>query len=105
MDRELLYKRINTRVDNMINSGLVEEARAVYAHKSVNALQTVGYRELFDYFVGNTSLDKAIELIKRNTRRYAKRQLTWFQKDTDITWFNAVENPSLINNILLHIKQ
>ncbi|MDR3245704.1 MAG: tRNA (adenosine(37)-N6)-dimethylallyltransferase MiaA [Prevotellaceae bacterium] len=86
IDRNLLYERINMRVNNMIDAGLENEARDLYRFKELNALKTVGYRELFDYFDGKTSLDEAIELIKRNTRRYAKRQLTWFARCPEIKW-------------------
>lgn len=87
-DREVLYERINQRVDDMIANGLVEEARQLYPKKSLNALQTVGYKELFDFFDGLHSEEEAIALIKRNTRRYAKRQLTWFRRDKAIEWFH-----------------
>lgn len=87
-DREVIYDRINQRVDIMINNGLVDEAKELFVHKNLNALQTVGYRELFDYFEGKTSLDFAIEEIKKNTRRFAKRQLTWFKRNPDILWFD-----------------
>jgi tRNA dimethylallyltransferase len=82
-DREILYERINRRVDIMIEQGLIEEAKSVYEHKTLNSLQTVGYRELFRYFDGEWPLDFAIEEIKKNTRRFAKRQLTWFRKDKE----------------------
>ena len=87
-DREILYDRINRRVDVMIQNGLLEEAKALLSHKNLNALQTVGYRELFVYFEGNTDKDFAVSEIKKNTRRFAKRQLTWFRKDQDINWFD-----------------
>ena len=87
-DREILYDRINRRVDVMIQNGLLEEAKALLPHKNLNALQTVGYRELFAYFEGNTDKDFAVSEIKKNTRRFAKRQLTWFRKDEDINWFD-----------------
>ena len=83
-DRTILYNRINDRVDKMIKNGLIKETRSLYKHKHLNALQTVGYSELFDHFDGLTNLDKAIELIKRNTRRYAKRQLTWLRKYSNL---------------------
>ncbi len=86
IDRALLYERINARVDSMQQHGLEEEARALLPFKALNALQTVGYRELFDYFDGVITKEKAFELIKQNTRHYAKRQLTWFKKDTEIIW-------------------
>ena len=87
-DRELIYDRINKRVDLMVQNGLVEEARILLSRKHLNALQTVGYRELFDYFEGRCSLEEAIDKIKINTRRFAKRQLTWYRKDTDVQWFD-----------------
>lgn len=87
-DREIIYDRINKRVDIMIANGLLDEARNLYQHKHLNALQTVGYRELFDYFDGKITLEFAIEEIKKNTRRFAKRQLTWFKRNPDILWFN-----------------
>ena len=87
-EREIIYNRINQRVDIMISNGLLEEARKLYLHKSLNALQTVGYRELFDYFDEKTSLEVAIEEIKKNTRRFAKRQLTWFKRNPDTLWFD-----------------
>lgn len=91
--RDVLYDRINTRVDNMMEKGLVDEARSFYEFREYNALKTVGYRELFDHFEGNTSLEEAIRLIKRNTRRYARRQITWWSKDSEIRWFSP-ENSS-----------
>lgn len=87
LPRAELYARIDRRVDRMLEEGLVEEARRLYPHRALNALQTVGYRELFDWFDGRTTFEQAVELIKRNTRRYAKRQLTWFRRDPDIHWF------------------
>lgn len=87
-DREIIYDRINKRVDIMIANGLLDEARNLHQHKHLNALQTVGYRELFDYFDGKITLEFAIEEIKKNTRRFAKRQLTWFKRNPDILWFN-----------------
>lgn len=88
-ERDELYARINERVKQMIADGMVEEARSVYPKRSLNSLQTVGYRELFDYFDGQYDLDRAIELIQQNTRHYAKRQMTWFRKDKEIQWLNA----------------
>lgn len=87
-DRDVIYQRINQRVDIMMNTGLLKEAENLYPHKELNALQTVGYRELFDYFDGKTTLDFAIEEIKKNTRRFAKRQLTWFKRSPDVLWFD-----------------
>lgn len=86
--REMIYDRINQRVDIMIAHGLIEEARKLYAHRGRNALQTVGYRELFDFFDGKISEEEAISEIKKNTRRFAKRQQTWFKKNQDIHWFD-----------------
>ncbi len=90
-DREILYDRINKRVDSMVQNGLEEEARKFESRKTYYTLQTVGYSEWYDYFEGKISREEAIELIKRNTRRYAKRQLTWFRRDQEIKWFNANE--------------
>ena len=87
-DREIIYNRINQRVDAMINNGLIEEAKTLYAHKELNALQTVGYRELFSFFDGNFTQEFAISEIKKNSRRFAKRQLTWFKRDENILWFD-----------------
>lgn len=87
LPREELYARIDRRVDEMIAQGLEAEARAMYPYRRLNALQTVGYRELFDYFEGRTGYNEAVELIKRNSRRYAKRQLTWFRRDGEVRWF------------------
>ncbi len=95
-DRELIYERINKRVDLMIKNGLVEEARALYSKRELNALNTVGYKELFQYFDGDIDLETAISEIKKNTRRFAKRQLTWFRKDENIEWFKYDEDPQLI---------
>ena len=86
-DREELYDRINRRVDMMVAEGLEEEARSVFHLRHLSSLQTVGYREFFDHFDGEISREEAIELIKRNTRRYAKRQMTWFRRDTSTRWF------------------
>ncbi len=87
-DREELYHRINQRVDIMIEKGLEAEARALFPYRALNSLNTVGYKELFEYFTGNISFEKAVELIKRNSRRYAKRQLSWFRRDKSIHWFH-----------------
>jgi len=99
-EREIMYNRINQRVDIMMNEGLLEEARSVYPYKELNALQTVGYRELFDYFDEKTTLDFAIEQIKINTRRFAKRQLTWFRRNEDTHWFNFQTDISKITTII-----
>lgn len=91
LPREELYERINKRVDLMLEAGLLEEAKRFYPYRDCNALKTVGYRELFDHFDGNISQEKAVELIKRNSRRYAKKQLTWFRKDKTTQWFSPFE--------------
>lgn len=96
MDREELYQRINTRVDIMINEGLVEEVKKLVKFKHLNALNTVGYTEIFEFLNGNLSLEDAISKIKQNTRRFAKRQLTWFKKSTDIAWFNPNQFDEII---------
>jgi tRNA dimethylallyltransferase len=91
LPRALLYERINNRVDFMVEQGLEAEARSLFPFKNLNALQTVGYRELFDYFENKNSKERAIELIKQNTRHYAKRQLTWFKKDEAVKWLQPEE--------------
>jgi tRNA dimethylallyltransferase len=98
-ERDDLYARINIRVDRMIGDGLEKEARALYDLRHLNALNTVGYKELFEYFDGKITSDKAVELIKRNTRRYAKRQMTWWGKDKTIAWFNPSQQEEIINYI------
>jgi tRNA dimethylallyltransferase len=98
-EREELYERINHRVDMMIEEGLEKEAKDLCNLRNLNALNTVGYKELFEYFDGNISFGKAIELIKRNTRRYAKRQMTWWAKDKEITWFDAGNSAEIIRFI------
>jgi tRNA delta(2)-isopentenylpyrophosphate transferase len=94
--REIIYDRINKRVDQMIEHGLIEEAKILHPHKNLNALQTVGYKELFKYFDGEYKLDHAIDEIKKNTRRFAKRQETWFKKNEAIHWFKYNSHPSEI---------
>jgi tRNA dimethylallyltransferase len=95
-DREVMYDRINQRVALMLQEGLIEEAKKLVPHKELNALQTVGYRELFDYFDGKYTLEFAVEEIKKNTRRFAKRQVTWNRKDESIHWFDFKTAPSEI---------
>ncbi len=92
-DRAVVYQRINDRVDMMMKSGLLDEVKALEPYRQYNALNTVGYSELFDYLDGKTDLATAVEMIKQNTRRFAKRQLTWFRRDENIVWFepNQVE--------------
>lgn len=92
-DREIIYNRINTRVDLMEQNGLLEEAKTLLGHQSLNALQTVGYRELFQFFNGNWTLEFALSEIKKNTRRFAKRQLTWFKKNKETLWVNFNDDP------------
>lgn len=101
LPREELYNRINYRVDVMMEEGLLKEAKEMYPLRHLNALQTVGYRELFDHFDGNCSLEKAIDKIKQNSRHYAKRQLTWFRRDEAIKWFH----PSQLQEIIEHVSQ
>ena len=100
-DREIMYDRINQRVDSMIKEGLVKEAEGLFPNKELNALQTVGYRELFDYFEGKISLEFAVEEIKKNTRRFSKRQLTWFKRAENVKWFDF---KSKKESIIDHIK-
>ena len=99
MPREQLYDRVNRRVEMMIAAGLEAEARSVLAYRHCNSLHTVGYSEMFDYFDGKTTLDEAIELIKRNTRHYAKRQMTWFRRDEQIAWFAPTDYQQIIKYI------
>ena len=100
-ERTVMYDRINQRVDIMLNEGLLEEAEQLYPHKELNALQTVGYRELFTYFDGECTLDFAIEEIKKNTRRFSKRQLTWFKRTENAKWFDYLTDR---NEIIAFIK-
>ena len=97
--REELYERINRRVDQMMADGLLEEAKALYPKRHLNALNTVGYKELFDYIDGRWPLEEAVERIKGNTRRYARKQLTWFKKDESIRWFHPDETETIIKYI------
>ncbi|WP_411768853.1 tRNA (adenosine(37)-N6)-dimethylallyltransferase MiaA [Winogradskyella sp. A3E31] len=97
-ERSVIYERINQRVDMMIENGLIEEAKKLYPFKHLNALNTVGYKELFNYFDGEWTKEFAISEIKKNTRRFAKRQLTWFRKDTSIRWFDYKTPTSEIIN-------
>lgn len=97
--RKDLYNQINARVENMVASGLIDEALRMYNHRNLNALNTVGYKEMFEYLDGLTTLDEAIFKIQSNTRQYARKQLTWFRKDKDIHWFH----PNEIRKIIRHI--
>ncbi len=99
-ERSTIYNRINQRVDIMINEGLLQEAKALYPNKALNALQTVGYRELFSYFDGDFTLPFAIEEIKKNTRRFSKRQLTWFKRNENTKWFDYATNKREIINYI-----
>lgn len=103
LPREILYERINLRVDMMMEAGLEAEARTLYPLRKLNALQTVGYKEMFEWFDGNISREEAVELIKRNSRRYAKRQMTWFRRDADIHWLTSnclAEGIKIVENYL-----
>ncbi|RYD91242.1 MAG: tRNA (adenosine(37)-N6)-dimethylallyltransferase MiaA [Sphingobacteriales bacterium] len=103
LPREVLYDRINRRVDAMVEQGLVEEVRSLLPYRHLNALNTVGYSEIFDYFDGKTDLAAAIAMIKQNTRRFAKRQLTWFRRDADTIWLDATED-NILSKIVSAIK-
>ena len=100
-DRKILYNRINERVLRMMNAGLLEEARSVYLYRNLNSLNTVGYKELFAYFDGACTLEEAVDLIQRNSRKYARKQLTWFRRDQQIKWFE----PEQIEEIIKYIDQ
>ena len=103
-ERTIMYNRINQRVDIMINEGLLAEAEKLVPNKELNALQTVGYRELFDYFEEKITLEFAIEEIKKNTRRFSKRQLTWFKRTENATWFDYLTDKKEIINFIENIK-
>jgi len=103
-DREELYERINKRVDFMMAQGLLEEARNLYKHKKNNALKTVGYKELFAYFDGEWDLETAILEVKKNTRRYAKRQMTWYRRDSNSIFFNPSDKQQIVKYIETQIK-
>lgn len=100
-DRKILYERINERVLKMMENGLLEEAKTVYPYRNLNSLNTVGYKELFTYLNGDCSLDEAVDLIQRNTRKYARKQLTWFRNNQDIKWFE----PEQIAEIITYTNQ
>jgi tRNA dimethylallyltransferase len=97
LPRKLLYQRINLRVDLMVKQGLIDEVKSLLPHRNLNALNTVGYKEIFEYLDGKTDLDTAISMIKQNTRRFAKRQLTWFNKDKTINWFEPSQLEEIIH--------
>lgn len=98
-EREELYQRINQRVDDMMAKGLLDEARSMYGKREANALNTVGYKELFEYLDGHWSLEEAVERIKGNTRRYARKQLTWFKRDRRMAWFHPNQEQEILNYI------
>lgn len=95
-DREILYDRINARVLKMMEAGLLEEAKTVYLHRKLNSLNTVGYKELFAHFDGECTLDESVDLIQRNTRKYARKQLTWFRRDQEIQWFEPQQFTEIV---------
>jgi tRNA dimethylallyltransferase len=103
LDREVLYQRIDGRMDTMIEQGLFEEAKSLFPKRELNALQTVGYQEIFDFLEGKYDREEAIRLLKRNSRRYAKRQLTWFKRDAEITWLDASEDTSVLLNKIVSL--
>ena len=105
LDRQELYRRINERVDRMISEGLEKEAGDLLEYRDNNALNTVGYKEMFRYFDGEISREKTIELIKRDSRRYAKRQLTWWSRDKDIEWFHPKEKQAIIQYIDQEVQE
>lgn len=105
MERPLLYERINHRVDVMLEEGLLEEVKSLKDYRELNALKTVGYAELFDYLDGTITYDIAVDKIKQNTRRFAKRQLTWFRRDTQIHWFSPDQSAEVINFLEESIKK
>lgn len=104
LPREELYDRINKRVDIMFEEGLLEEAKKFYPHRNLNSLNTVGYKELFEYFDGNWDLDFAKNMIKQNSRRYAKKQLTWFNRDKDINWFRPDQQKEILSFLRNRLK-
>jgi tRNA dimethylallyltransferase len=104
-DRKILYDRINERVLRMMAAGLLEEAKTVFPYRKLNSLNTVGYKELFSYLEGNCSLDEAIDLIQRNTRKYARKQLTWFRHDQNIVWFEPDQLQKIIDYVDLKMNE
>ncbi|MCX2574732.1 tRNA (adenosine(37)-N6)-dimethylallyltransferase MiaA [Pedobacter sandarakinus] len=104
-DRSILYGTINERVDKMIAAGLVDEVQSLLSCRKLNALNTVGYSEIFDFIDGKITLQSAISAIKQNTRRFAKRQLTWFRRDPEITWFSPNEGDKIITHVEGEIKK
>ncbi|MHB8208468.1 tRNA (adenosine(37)-N6)-dimethylallyltransferase MiaA [Mucilaginibacter sp.] len=104
LPRDILYRHINYRVDKMVDLGLIDEVKSLMPHRGLNALNTVGYSELFDHFDGNTDLKFALDLIKQNTRHFAKRQLTWFRKDKDMHWLEA-DDECVVTDIVKHTEE
>ena len=104
-EREELYARINRRVDQMMEEGLLEEARRVYPYRHLNSLNTVGYKELFKYFDGEWDLPFAVEKIKQNSRIYSRKQMTWFKRDADITWFHPDQKDEILRFINQHLSE
>lgn len=105
LPREELYERINRRVDIMFEEGLMEEAKTYYPHRNLNSLNTVGYKELFEYFDGNWDLDFAKNMIKQNSRRYAKKQLTWFNRDKGINWFRPDQQEEILSFLKSRLRE
>lgn len=103
-EREALYKRINLRVDLMMEAGLLEEVKSVIEYRHLSSMNTVGYKELFNFLDGNCSLEEAIEMIKQNTRRYAKRQLTWLRRNPDAQWIPFSSTEKMMEQIIEHLK-
>ena len=103
-ERSELFNRINLRVEQMIQEGMLEEAKKVFPFRDLNSLNTVGYKELFKYLDGEWTLEEAVEKIKRNTRIYAKKQLTWFKKDMSIRWFHPDQRTDIISYINAQLK-
>lgn len=104
-DRKILYERINERVLKMMDAGLLEEAKTVYQHRNLNSMNTVGYKELFTYLDGDCSLEEAVDLIRRNTRKYARKQLTWFRRDQEIKWFEPDQVKEIIDYVDQKLKE
>jgi tRNA dimethylallyltransferase len=105
LPREILYTRINNRVDTMMEQGLLNEVENLIPQKSLNALQTVGYKEFFNYFEGSSTLENAVEELKKNTRHYAKRQMTWFKKDESVQWFQPNEIEMMIGELVAKLDK
>ncbi|MDR2832859.1 MAG: tRNA (adenosine(37)-N6)-dimethylallyltransferase MiaA, partial [Streptococcaceae bacterium] len=105
-DRHLLYERINQRVDLMMQVGVLEEAKLLFeTYPNVQAAQGIGYKEFFPYFKGEMSLEESIELVKKNSRNYAKRQITWFKNRMNTTWIDIIKDPQEIENLTIELKQ